>query len=525
MMLIKYTRISSIAKALSIGLILGFCLGLASSLHSKTITLLHSNDIHGIFKPYKLKLEDGERLVGGMEALSFYINKLRVKDEHIMLIDLGDLMTGTLATEIDYKGAQGGAMIEFLNRLRYDVMGIGNHEFDLGQENVLKLVKLARFPSVIANIIYQKNGKNFPVDPYRIFELAGLKVGVVAVMEEDFLIEVHKKRIEGLAITPIIPTLEAYVPILDEQTDLIVTIVHSTFEDGLKVAESIRGIDVVLVASENGRFEVVDGVPVKSTFGHQRTLGYLKLEVEDDKVASYQEDLIWLWADVDLKPSPEVTALVQEIESLLSEEYAQVIGEAKTDLNRRNYPQETDYVESALGDWITDVMRWKTGTKIGLYNSGGIRSSIYAGPITKANIFSVCPFRNTLIVFELTGKQVKEVLEYDVERDKDRLQVSGLKYKYYTKDAKSFGKRVNYVEVNGNILVKDGRILSPDKIYTVVTNDYVVGQAQDKYFGFPILESEDTGYVLTSALMEWLDKYKILDYQGEERIVEINKQK
>jgi len=521
----KYRRTSSILKALSIGLILGLCLGLAAPLYPKTITLIHSNDIHGIFKPYKLKLKDGERLVGGMEALSHYINELKIQEKNIFLMDLGDLMTGTLAAELDYKGAQGGAMIEFLNRLEYDVFGLGNHEFDLGQDNALKLVKLARFPSIIANIIYQKDGKNFPVDPYHIFELAGLKVGVVAVMEENFVTEVHKKHIQGLSITPIIPTLDSIIPALDEQTDLIVTIVHSTFKDGLRVAESVERLDVVLVASEDGRFEVVKGVPVKSTFGHQRTLGYLKLEVEDDKVVSYEEDLIWLWADVDLEPSSEATALVQEIELLLNDDYAQVIGQAKADLNRRNYPLETEYVENALGDWITDVMRWKTGTQIGLYNSGGIRSSIYAGPITKANIFNVCPFRNTLIVFELTGKQVKEILELDVERDRDRLQVSGLMYQYKPKDAEPFGKRVHQVEINGDLLVRDGKILSPEKIYTVVTNDYVVGQAQDKYFGFPVIESKDTGYILTKAMMEWLKKYKVLDYQGEKRIIEIKKQK
>ena len=154
----KSRRISLILKTLSIGLILCFCLGLAAPLHPKTITLIHTNDIHGIIKPYKLKLKDGERLVGGMEALSHYINELRAQEKNMILIDLGDLMTGTLASEVDYKGVQGGAMIEFLNRLEYDVFGLGNHEFDLGQDNALKLVKLARFPSIIANIIYQKNG-------------------------------------------------------------------------------------------------------------------------------------------------------------------------------------------------------------------------------------------------------------------------------------------------------------------------------------------------------------------------------
>jgi 2',3'-cyclic-nucleotide 2'-phosphodiesterase (5'-nucleotidase family) len=460
-------------------------------------------------------------MVGGMEALSHYINALRADLKNVLLIDGGDLMTGTLVADMEYKNVRGGAMVEFMNRLGYDVMGLGNHEFDLGQDNTLKLVRLARYPWLVANIIYQKNGQNFPVPPYHIFERAGLKVGVIAVMEENFLTEVHKERIEGLAITPIVTTLNDYIKTLDNQTDLIVVLVHSVFEDGLKIAREVGGIDVVLVASEDGRFEEVDGVLVKSTWGHQRTLGLLKLEVEQDKVVRYEEDLIWLWADMSLEASPEVSTLVQEIERSLKEEYVRIIGTCATDLNKWNYPIHNSPGELILGNWIADVMRWKTGTQIGLTNTGGIRAGLDAGPITRAEIFNICPFHNTLFVFELTTRQMKEILERDVERGKDRLQVSGLRYKYYPVGARPYGKRVHEMEVNGTLVVKEGRVLWPDKIFTVVSNDYVVGQAQEKYFGFPVTESYDTGFILDLVLMEWLEKHKLLDYKTEDRILRI----
>jgi len=509
-------------ESLVFGLMLGLYLGWACPLLPKTITLIHSNDIHGIFQPYELKLKEGKRLVGGMEALSHYLNELQAKEENIMLIDLGDRMTGTLAAEMEYKDVKGGVMVEFMNRLGYDILAIGNHEFDLGQDNVLELLKLTQVPSLIANIVYKENGRSFPADPYHLIDVGGIKLGVIAVMEENFLTEVHKKHIKGLEITPIVPTLNAYVPVLDRQCDLVVVLIHSTFEDGIRIAENVEGVDVVLVAAEDGRFEVVNGVLVKSTYGHLKTLGYLKLEVEQDRIVSYEESLVWLWADVDLKPSPEIKALVQETAESLKEEYDQVVGEAKTDLNRRNYPIGNAADEIPLGNWIADVMRWKTKTQIGLYNSGGIRSGIHAGPITKADIFNVCPFRNTLVVFQLTGKQIKEVLEQDVEREMDRLQVSGLKYKYYPKTAKPYGQRVHYVETSGKILVKEGEVLWPEKIYTAVSNDYVIAQAQDKYFGFPVSESYNTGYILNQALTEWLDKFKVLDYKTEDRIVKID---
>lgn len=506
----------------TVGLVLAVFLCLTNCAGEKTITLIHSNDIHGTIQPYEHNQEGTERLVGGMEALSHYINALRADQKNVLVIDLGDLMTGTLAADMEYNNVRGGAMVEFMNRLEYDIMGVGNHEFDLGQDNTLELARLARFPWLLGNIIYQKNGEHFPVPPYHIFERAGLKVGVVAVMEENFLTEVHKKRIEGLAVTPMVSALNAYVQALDSQTDLIVVLVHSTFEDGLKVAREVGGIDVVLVASEDGRFEDTDGVLVKSTFGHLRTLGLLKLEVEEDKVVRYEEDLIWLWADIQLEPSPEVRTLVQEIEMSLEEEYARIIGTCTSDLNTMNYPVHTTPGELILGNWISDVMRWKTGTQIGLTNTGGIRAGLDEGPITKSDIFDICPFRNSLVVFELTAGQIKEVFERDVEREKDRLQVSGLRYTYYPKTSRPYRKRVRDIEFNGTVLVDGGKVLWPDKTFTVVSNDYVVGHAQEKYFGFPVTESQDTGFILDLVLMEWLEKNKVLDYKTENRILRID---
>lgn len=506
--------------ALFLNLVLG---GIVCPLFSETITLLHSNDIHGTFRPYEIKISGRERLIGGMEAVSHYINEIRAKEKNVLLIDCGDIMTGTLATGIEYEGVVGGAMMEFLNRLEYDIWCLGNHEFDKGQINALGLARLADFPTIMANIVYKENGRLFPSNPYHILDIEGLKVGVIAVMEENFLVEVHKDRVKGLDVLPIVPTLNSYVPVLDKQTDLILVLVHSSFDEGVRIARNVPGVDIVFTSSEDGKFNEVNGVLVQSTIGHQQTLGYLKVEVEEDRVVSYEEKFVWLWADVDLKPSPQVTDLVIKVDTLIGREYAKVIGEAKVDLTTTYYPREFEQVESNLGDWITDVMRWKTGVQIGLHNSGAIRTDIKAGPITIANIFEVCPFRNILVVFKLTGQQIKDVLEKDVERLRDRLQISGIKYKYYSREVKPFGERVHFIKINGEVLVKKGEVLHPQKVYTVVSNDYLVGQAKEKYFGFPVTGSLDTKMPLDQALIEWLEIHKVVDYKLDKRIVKITK--
>lgn len=503
-------------KVLYLNLVLFLSILLAAPLSAETIVLLHSNDIHGIYKPFTLKNDGADRLIGGMEAASHYINAMRAKEKNVLYVDCGDLMTGTMAAELAYKGVTGGVMIEFLNQLQCKMWCIGNHDFDLGKKNALGLVKLAQFPTVMANLVYKEDKNPFLSNQYYILEIQDVRIAFIGLMEENFLVEVQKESINGLDVLPVVSTLQSKIPELDKGSDLIVVIYHGRFHEALEIAKNVKGIDIILVAAEDGRFEVVDGVLVQSTFGHLRTLGYIKFEVENDKVVEFDHDHIWLWADNKLKPSPEIASLVKEADEAIGTEYAKVIGKAARD---HTYQGET--VENALGNWITDAMRWKTEADIGFQNSGGIRADIREGPITKNDIFKVSPFRNSLVVFKLTGQQIKDVLEHDVEKDWDRLQVSGLSYRYYLKRKKPLGERVDFVQINGETLVKEGRVLHPDKIYTVVSNNYLVGQAKDKYFGFAVKDPKNTGILINQVLIAWLEEHKLLNYKVEGRIAEI----
>jgi 5'-nucleotidase len=452
-----------------------------------------------------------------MEALCHHINAIREREANVFYIDTGDIMTGTLATELVHKGVIGGLMIEFLNNLECDVWCFGNHEFDLGLENALGLAKLAKFPTLMSNIVYKDSRKPIPVKSYHIASRGGLEVGFIAVMSERFLIEVLKERVESLDVLEVVPTLRSKVEELDKRTDLIVVMFHGKFHEAMDIAQNISGVDVILVASEEGRIEKTNGVLVQSTMGHQRSLGYLKVDVCDDGVVDYESKQILLWADDQVEPSPRIKTLVEYVDKKVGSEYAKVIGEAKIDY----FYKGGDSIENALGDWITDVMRWKTGADIGFHNSGGIRDNILAGPITKGDIFEVSPFRNTLVVFQLTGAEIKELLEHDVEKDWDRLQVSGMSYAFHDKSSKPFGQRIESIIINGKILVKEGKLIHPKKVYTAVSNNYLIGQARDKYFGFPVEGTRDTGVLINQALIGWLEKNKVLDSKIEGRIIQI----
>jgi 2',3'-cyclic-nucleotide 2'-phosphodiesterase (5'-nucleotidase family) len=508
----------SLSKAAAMGGILLVSLWFYScSGGSGELVILHSNDIHGVFQPSILSDEGRIRPVGGMEAASHYIRQVRSASKNVLMVDSGDIMTGTLAALLPFRGVEGGAMPEFLNRLGYDIRCFGNHAFDLGQDNAREIARLFQGPTVMANIVFVPGGGPFGDTPYRVLRKGRLKIGVIGVMEEFFRQEVRKQLIEGLDILPIIPTLERYVPEIRKRADLVVVLLHSKFYVGLNIARRVPGIDVILVASEDGRFQDVDGVLVKSTFGHLQTLGRIELEVDKGRILSYSEDLIGLWADVDLDPDPRVTDLVREIEGRIEADYARVVGRAEFDYPCPDYGA----MENALGNWITDVMRWKTGARIAFQNSGGIRANIAAGPLTRRDIYKVSPFRNTLQTFSLTGEQLKRILEKDIERGRDRLQVSGLRYSYHPSEMRPFGFRVTRLQVEGEVVVDNGRLVLPGRSWLAVSNDYVLGQAEQKYFGFKPEDVQETGVSLENCLVEWLEVYRRLSTSLEGRIVEI----
>jgi len=492
---------------------------LSCSSAPKSLVIVHSNDTHGLYKPHKFQLDGKDRLVGGMEATSHYLNLLREKEGDILLVDTGDIMTGTLAAQIMYNGVYGGVMPEFLNLLDYDIRCHGNHVFDLGQENARGIEKLTKFPVVMANLIYEKSGELFSSAPYKIIKKQGLKIGVIAVMEEYFRQEVSKDKIKGINVLPIIPTLKSYVPEIRKKADVVIVLLHSKEFVGNNIAAQVPGIDIVLAASEEGLFQESNGVLIKSTFGHQNTLGYIKIVVQDKKIISYDQDLLWLWADIDLAPSPKISELVAQMDFAVESEFSKVIGESAADYKSPGY----GLIENAMGNWVADVMRWKTGVQIGMQNSGGIRKDIYAGPISVKDIYEISPFPNTLIVFRMNGQQLKDALEKDIDKGRDRLQVSGLSYSHYVREAKPCGVRITRIEVDGKVVVADGEVLLPEKVFTVVSNDYVVGQAQDKYFGFPIKRTRDTGYSLKLSMIEWFEKFKRLECVEEGRIVQLKK--
>ncbi|MBS3788987.1 bifunctional metallophosphatase/5'-nucleotidase [Candidatus Bipolaricaulota bacterium] len=453
---------------------------------AEDLTILHTNDIHGNYLPK----EEG---IGGFKALSHYLSEARSESEGPnFLFDAGDVMTGTPLTQIEFHGAKGGAMFELMNFLGYDAWTYGNHAFDLGQENARAITEVARFPTVNTNIVEIESGDLFAGQPYAIVEKDGMKVGVLGSMESIFKQEILKEATEGLDVLPVVSALEPYADFLEKRVDLVVVLSQMGWEESKEILDEVNSVDVVVAATHpEETYMTDDGRVMHSTNEGDTSLGYLHLNIDNGEITQADTGIYELNTE-NISPDPVVGAMVDKFREMVSAQLDMVVGSTACEL----VPNNTE--ESNLGDWETDVMRWKTGTDIAFENSGGIRRNIPKGEITKRIINEVAPFGNTLVTFELKGSKLKKIFETGVERGGDRLEVSGVTYK--VDPDKPEGERVMDIMVHGEPY-------DPDATYSITTNNYVVGQAEDKYFGFPVEDFRNTYIKRSSTLIEWIQEH------------------
>jgi Na+/melibiose symporter-like transporter len=148
--------------------------------HTKTITILHSNDLHGDF----LAEQVDEKLVGGVSMLSGYIEKVRAEQPNTIYAIAGDMFRGSVI-DSEYKGL---STIEIMNALAPDVVTIGNHEVDYGIAHLLFIEKCARFPIINANL-YIKNTPTRLFTPYKILRVDGMNIlfiGIIMTFDNIF---------------------------------------------------------------------------------------------------------------------------------------------------------------------------------------------------------------------------------------------------------------------------------------------------------------------------------------------------
>ncbi len=479
-------------------------IGLTASSQPKTLTILHTNDIHAAFIPHEAtwSKQSPKPMVGGFKELEFAIDSIRKAKPDILLLDAGDVMTGNPITDRAYRGAEGGALFEMMNLVGYDAWCIGNHDFDISQKNLIGLTQIANFPSLSANIVNKKN--EFPVNnkDYVILERAGLRIGIFGLMSQGLYGLVNQNNLVGIKVLSPVETAQKIIDKIDQETDLIIAITHQGVDQDSLMAANTHGLDIVVGGHSHTRLtrpRLVNDVIIVQTGSRCENLGELEVTVDNDKVAKYNGKLIQLWANNN-RPATRLSALVDSMNTEIEKEYSEVIADLKVNWERGRG-------ESNIGNFITDAQREGAHAEVGFMNSSGIRSNVSAGPLTKQELFEVLPFRNVLATFQLTGKELESVILFTKKRD-EAVLFSGVTAK--VKEISDGEFKLVEVKVNGKPLKKSRR-------YICAASDFMVGQSK-KYLGLEIEHPIYLKQTVFQAVEKAVRKAKIITSKDEDRI-------
>ncbi|HEY8343923.1 MAG TPA: 5'-nucleotidase C-terminal domain-containing protein [Bacillota bacterium] len=467
-----------------------------------TITILHTNDIHG-------RAETGEGM--GLPKIAALVKQIKSENPRTLLLDAGDTIHGKTFTNL----TKGESMIKLMNAMGYTAMTPGNHDFNYGYQRLITLdAQIADFPILCANI--KKDGK-FLFSPYLITEVGGKKIAIFGLATPETLYKSHPNNTKGLEFINPNTAAQDVINTVRGRADFIIALAHLGLETGSeftseRLARKVSDID--LIVDGHSHTPLPAGKMVGST-----------LIVQTQEYTKYlgRVDLTFTGAGVEMKASLISAAEAagidddREMISLITAEQANqrailnaVIG--KTPVRLVGERQLVRTGETNLGNLITDAMRALSGAEIALTNGGGIRASIEAGEITIENVLEVLPFGNTVVVKEMKGSDLLSCLEHGVslypEPSGAFPQVSGL---FFTiNPTKPAGERISAVQVNGKPLLPNG-------IYTVATNDFLAAGG-DGYTWFAPAKNVGELGGLDEVLIEYIQSRGVIAPEVEGRI-------
>ena len=521
-------------------------LAASNDLGSDKITLYHTNDIHG-------KVESKYDSNGNLVQIGFDILKtIKNSTQNSLLLDSGDITQGSILASY----SKGSDIIDLMGEVGYDVMGLGNHDFDYGAEQVLKNAEKAKFPVISANTYLKESNApllkdiNFGNGCNVIKEVAGKRIGIFSLLTPETAYRSKPENTKLCEFKDVIEIAKQQVEILkNENVDLIVCLSHIGVDDSseitsVDVAQQINGIDVILDGhSHSVMNEKVNDTLIQQIGTGSKNVGKLEIEMVNGKIDINYDILSAKKIGEVYKADQEITDLYNKLSEDKRPLLERVIGRTDSKLYGGSYEGKSisRMAETNLGLLVADAMLWEANKLLSgndeaknldlvvLQNGGGVRSTIDGGFITIDDVESIDTNGNSLSVKKVTPKDLYSILENGVSKlnppksQGDSLtgpdgrfpQVAGMRVEYdITKEpyvpGSSEGERVTKI-VLLNADGSDGKVL--DRLDTntqigFVSNDFE-NSAGDGYLmlkDHPVLAEGD---VITNIIAAYINKLTI----------------
>lgn len=483
-----------------------------ATMAGKTV-ILHTNDVHGAIAGYA------------------YITALKAdyeaKGAEVILVDAGDYSQGTSYVSV----TKGLDAIEMMNAAGYDVVTLGNHEFDYGYTQLKDNMAKAKFKVLCADVFNADGTPIFDAN-YTYTTKSGVKVGFLGMETPETQTKANPTKIKGLTFA----TNDAFTKAAADQVealkdaDVVICLAHLGVDGESKPYRStdlyaaVKGIDFIIDGhSHTVMTKGENGEPIQSTGTAFANIGVI---VIDDATKKIESNSLFEIKE-DTAKDATVAAAAQKIIDRIDKEYGAVFAKSEVVLNGAKAPNGNRDSETNNGDLITDAMVWKilqdkesltvdADHVVAVTNGGGIRKAINPGDVTKKNINEVLPFGNTVVTIYITGAELLEALEASTYCTPDAIggfpQVSGINYTIstavaYDANAETYPastyygpKSINRVTINSI----NGKEFKADDTYAVITNDFC-GGGGDTYYAFAAATAKfDTGIPLDEVVMEYI---------------------
>ena len=488
---------------MKVKILLGILLIFGSFLFAEDLLLdiMFTNDIHGGIDRYPATFmnPDFPPILGGGGSAATYIKGVRklskagTRDN--LLIDQGDFFQGHPVGTM----SEGRSVITYMNMIGYDFLTIGNHEFDLGEDVLIKTLKMAEFPILSCNIV--KKGTNELIDyvqPYIIIEKLGLRIAVIGVTTTDTEQMSFPDNIKNVDFLPAKEQVQKYVDIVREQdVDLVIVSGHMGLPynpqpaydarysnpdeekeerrwgyDAQEIAHEVEGIDILFGGHMHKGFAkpwedpethtlVLQGYAYGSSVGHVT----IKIDKDTKTISGYESPaikegvLVTMFED-EFIPDEVIGDTILVMQEIAEEGMDEIIGEAS--MNITKFGMGT---QNLIGNLVCEAMLDYTDADFAFMNLGGIRDELLSGPISYRNVFNVMPFDNQIALIEVDGKFLKEIIETRVSGSRHGLRTAGIKVVINR-------KRENFNRISE--LLIGGEPWQSDKIYKVATSDFLL---------------------------------------------------
>ena len=494
-------------------------LSTGAALADYSLTVLHTNDFHARFEPVS-KYDSGcssednaeGKCFGGSARLVTAIADARARTNNSILVDGGDQFQGTLY----YTYYKGKLAAEMMNKLGYDGMTVGNHEFDDGPEVLAGFMDAVNFPVLMSNA----NVANEPLLAGKlaksaVIERGGEKIGLIGLTPQD----TDELASPGENITfgnPIYAVQGEVDKLTAMGVNKIIVLSHSGYDVDQAVAAGTTGVDVIvgghsntLLSNTNERAKgpyptMVGDTAVVQAYAYGKFLGELNVTFDDagNVIGAVGEPLVM---DASVAEDAATVARIAEAAAPLEEIRNKVVASSAGLIEGDRAVCRVQ--ECTMGNLIADAMLARVkdqGISLSIQNSGGVRSSIDAGDVTMGEVLTVLPFQNTLSTFEVSGQTVIDALENgvsQVEEVKGRFpQVAGMKFTWDASIAPNEGR------IQEVMVMKDGGwvAIDPNATYGVVSNNYVRGGGDGYKMFRSAANAYDFGPDVADVLAEYL---------------------